>query len=328
MDCPVTIIPCVRTSDLLRKKLDIAEAQQFFWTDSKVVLGWKGYGLLFTCLCSHAVHIELLDNMTTNAFIIALRALIALRGNNRHEFLEAVKEMDQESLRQLGCEFVMNPPSACHMGGAWERQIRTRQTGPQPLTPNPILTMKSSIVLPPPGDFVKEDLYLRKRSRKIEHLANEFWSRNAQVNDIVIVQDDNAPQNEWNLPRSLKCILVKMDKFKVRGSVFVKKASGRPRKSSKLQDHCLKSIQLRDWGTTNAVLAQEWQQAGVSASARKSRLRWGRVGMNSFSCGVPFKAARRSLLHESAEEKGWRRGGGEKRREEGGGGGGRRGGGV
>lgn len=131
----------------------------------------------------------------------------------RREFLEAVKEMDQECLKQLGCEFVMNPPSASHMGGAWERQIRTIRsvltsildqssrtldssslrtylyevmavvnsrpittlllndpTGPQPL----LLTIKSLIILPPPGDFVKQDLYLRERWRRVQYLANEF----------------------------------------------------------------------------------------------------------------------------------------------------------
>ncbi|XP_055056153.1 uncharacterized protein [Misgurnus anguillicaudatus] len=238
----------------------------------------KRYGLLFTCLCSRAVHIELLDDLSTDAFINSLRAFIVLRGNvrqlqsdqgtnfvgARREFLEAVKEMNQECLKQLGCEFVMNPPSASHMGGVWERQIRTIRsvltsildqssrtldssslrtylyevmaiinsrpmtahllndpTGPQPLTPNLLLTMKSSIVLPPPGNFVKEDLYLRKRWRKVQYLANEFWhrwkreyllslqqrqkwqktKRNAKVNDIVILQDDTAPRNEWKLAK-------------------------------------------------------------------------------------------------------------------------------
>ena len=33
-------VVAVRTSDLLRKELDIAFAQEFFWTDSKVVLGY------------------------------------------------------------------------------------------------------------------------------------------------------------------------------------------------------------------------------------------------------------------------------------------------
>ena len=50
--------------------------------------------------------------------------------------------------------------------------------------------------------------------------------------------------------------------FKERGSIVVKKASVRPRKSSKSQDRVLKLIQLRDLGTTSTELAQEWQQAG------------------------------------------------------------------
>ena len=53
----------------------------------------------------------------------------------------------------------------------------------------------------------------------------------------------------------------------------MKKASGRLRKSSKHQDHFLKLIQLRDRGNTSTELAQEWQQAGVSASARTVRQR-------------------------------------------------------
>lgn len=86
----------------------------------------KCYGLLFTCLCSRAVQIELLDDLSTDAFLNSIHAFFALRGNvrqlqsdqgtnfvgARREFLEAVKEMDQECLKQLGCEFVMNPPQS------------------------------------------------------------------------------------------------------------------------------------------------------------------------------------------------------------------------
>ena len=128
--------------------------------------------------------------------------------------------MDQERQRAFGCEFVTNVPLASHMGGVWERQIRTIRsiltvmldkcasrldtttlrtflyetmaiinsrplsvehlndpTSPEPLTPNHILTMKSSIILPPPGQFCKEDLYLCKRWRRVQFLANEFWQR-------------------------------------------------------------------------------------------------------------------------------------------------------
>ncbi|XP_034058377.1 uncharacterized protein LOC117537302 isoform X2 [Gymnodraco acuticeps] len=238
----------------------------------------KRYGLLFTCLCSRAVHIETLDDLTTDAFMNALRTMVAIRGPVRQlrcdqgtnfigakrEFSELLKGMDQERQRAIGCEFVMNVPSASHMGGVWERQIRTIRsiltvmldksasrldtttlrtflyetmaiinsrplsvehlhdlTGPEPLTPNHIITMKSSVILPPPGEFCKEDLYLRKRWRRVQFLANEFWrrwkreyllnlqqrqkwpkaSQNSQVDDIVILRDDNLPRNEWKLAR-------------------------------------------------------------------------------------------------------------------------------
>ena len=92
-------------------------------------------------------------------------------------------------------------------------------TSPQPLTPNQILTMKSKIPLPPPGAFVKEDLYLRKRWRRVQYLLEQFWSRwrkeyvtsiskrqkwlnpkrNIQEDDIVLIVDDNLPRNKWKL---------------------------------------------------------------------------------------------------------------------------------
>ena len=68
------------------------------------------------------------------------------------------------------------------------------------------------------------------------------------------------------------------------------KASGHPRNSSKSQDHLLKLIQLRDRGTPRTALAQEWQQAGVSASARTARQRLLEDGL------VPRRAAKKPLL--------------------------------
>ncbi|KAJ0004820.1 hypothetical protein NQD34_011034 [Periophthalmus magnuspinnatus] len=238
----------------------------------------KRYGLLFTCMCSRAIHIEMLDDLTSDAFINALRCFIAIRGHVRQircdqgtnfvgakgEFLSAMKDLDQEQLNQYGCDFVLNTPSSSHMGGVWERQIRTIRsvltaildqnskrldsaslrtflyevmavvnsrpltvenlndpTSVEPLTPNHILMMKSNIILPPPGEFVSQDLYLRKRWRQVQFLTNEFWTRwkkeyllnlqqrqiwqkdkrNTKVNDIVILQEDNSPRNKWKLAR-------------------------------------------------------------------------------------------------------------------------------
>lgn len=99
----------------------------------------KRYGLLFTCMCSRAIHIEVLDDLSTDAFLNALRCLIAIRGNVRQlqsdqgtnfvgarkEFQELMKGMQKEPVKELGCSFIFNPPASSHMGGVWERQIRT-----------------------------------------------------------------------------------------------------------------------------------------------------------------------------------------------------------
>ena len=43
----------------------------------------KRYGVLFTCLVSHAIHIKMTKSMETDSFILALRRFVARRGNVR-----------------------------------------------------------------------------------------------------------------------------------------------------------------------------------------------------------------------------------------------------
>ncbi len=94
----------------------------------------------------------------------------------------------------------------------------------EPLSPSNLLTMKSKLVLPPPGVFQKADLYSRKRWRRVQHLANEFWKRwrtefllemqrrskwtkpkkNLNPGDIVIIKDDAARRNQWQLARIME----------------------------------------------------------------------------------------------------------------------------
>ena len=82
------------------------------------------------------------------------------------------KSLNDESLRTLLAEteaIVNSRPLTVNMLGDVQSE--------QPICPSNILTMKSKVVLPPPGHFVKADEYNRKRWRRIQHIANEFWVR-------------------------------------------------------------------------------------------------------------------------------------------------------
>ena len=242
----------------------------------------KRYGVLLTCIASPAIHLETANTLDTSSFINAYRRFVSRRGPVRqlrsdrgtnfvgckNELQAALSEMDQERIRsyllEYNCDwlnFQMNVPQASHMGGVWERQIRSvrnvldvlldnhgsqlddeslrtllieaeaivnsRPLAPEssdtlePLTPSLLLTQKSRVLLPPPGKFSSVDLYSRRRWRRVQHLANEFWdrwrkeflqvlqtrqkwikpSRNLRIGDIVLLKEDDAQRNCWRLAR-------------------------------------------------------------------------------------------------------------------------------
>ena len=47
----------------------------------------------------------------------------------------------------------------------------------QPLNPSNMLTMKTKVVMLPPGEFVRPDEFSRRRWRHIQHIAIELWQR-------------------------------------------------------------------------------------------------------------------------------------------------------
>ena len=103
----------------------------------------KRYGLIFTCMASRAVHLEVLVDLTTDCFINGMRNFLAIRGpvqvfysDRGTNFVVADNEL-QKGLDVLSTQelkkfleshhstFSFNVPYVSHMGGAWERFIRT-----------------------------------------------------------------------------------------------------------------------------------------------------------------------------------------------------------
>ena len=102
----------------------------------------KRWGLLITCLYSRAVHIEVLEDMSSDSLIQALRCFMAIRGpvqtivcDNGTNLVGAkndlTKQFDiarpdlRQYLQQNRIVFKFNSPNASHQGGATERLIRS-----------------------------------------------------------------------------------------------------------------------------------------------------------------------------------------------------------
>ncbi|XP_055638129.1 uncharacterized protein LOC129776484 [Toxorhynchites rutilus septentrionalis] len=103
----------------------------------------KRWGVLLTCLTTRGVYIEVASTLTTNSCIMAIKNFIVRRGTPVSFYSdcgtnfvgaskvlrEALREVDRHQLMR---EFVtpttswhFNPPASPHMGGIWERLIRS-----------------------------------------------------------------------------------------------------------------------------------------------------------------------------------------------------------
>ncbi|XP_074026222.1 uncharacterized protein [Leptinotarsa decemlineata] len=94
----------------------------------------KAYICLFVCLATKAIHIELASNLSSDAFLAALRRFVARRGRCSSissdcgtNFIGACSQLKllQEAASSENIEFHFNPPSAPHFGGIWEAGIKS-----------------------------------------------------------------------------------------------------------------------------------------------------------------------------------------------------------
>lgn len=106
----------------------------------------KRWGIIFKCMTTRAVHLDLLDSLDTDAFLMALRRFIARRGRpyeilsdcgtnfqgGSSELQHAFSSMEpnlQKELAKQQVKFIFNPPKSPHFGGVWEREIKSVKDG-------------------------------------------------------------------------------------------------------------------------------------------------------------------------------------------------------
>ncbi|XP_055714894.1 uncharacterized protein LOC129809063 [Phlebotomus papatasi] len=131
------------------------------------------YVTVFVCMITHAIHLELVTDSSTNAFLAAFRRSIARRGrpsdvysDNAKNFVGAQKQLEeirqvlstqtsQEIIAKHAANARVNfhfiPPRSAHFGGMWESSVKSfkrhfyRIVGNTPMTQESMLTVLAEI---------------------------------------------------------------------------------------------------------------------------------------------------------------------------------------
>ncbi|XP_062538392.1 uncharacterized protein LOC134206680 [Armigeres subalbatus] len=194
----------------------------------------KKWIMLVTCLTVRAVHLEVVGSLSTEACKMAIRRFIARRGAPQEiysdqgtNFIGASRELRDQIAsinREISGTFTnadtqwhFNPPATPHMGGAWERLVRSVKTAlrtisserkpdeetfytyltevesiinsrpltyvpleyedTEALTPNHFLLLSSSGVVQPAQLPVDSGVAVRSNWDQIQHLLDLFWTK-------------------------------------------------------------------------------------------------------------------------------------------------------
>lgn len=123
----------------------------------------KGYICVFVCLVTKGIHLEAVENLSTEAFLAALVRFVSRRGlpedmfsdngtnfvGAKHELHELYELFKQQKTEREIFEFCyprqinwrMIPPNAPHMGGLWEAGVKSTKTILKKVCQSAMLTM-------------------------------------------------------------------------------------------------------------------------------------------------------------------------------------------
>ncbi|XP_025262223.1 uncharacterized protein LOC112637218 [Camponotus floridanus] len=214
----------------------------------------KSYISLFVCFTTKAIHLEAVSDLSSASFIAALRRFTGRRGypqriycDNATNFVESKNEIcemydliekEERELNDNFCipnriEWKFIPPASPHMGGLWEAGVKS-SADLQPLTPGHFLIGGPMTALPN-INITELPTNRLDRWQTVQKITQLFWKRwskeyltslqgrikwtreqiNLSINDIVIIQDNNAPPLKWRLGRVIELHKGTDDKVRV-----------------------------------------------------------------------------------------------------------------
>ena len=108
---------------------------------------YKGYFCIFVCMSTKAIHLELVSDLTSAAFIAALKRFVARRGictnihsdcgtnfkgaevtiniETRNAIAQGINEAQKSFFGRNQITWHFNPPAAPHFGGLWEAGVKS-----------------------------------------------------------------------------------------------------------------------------------------------------------------------------------------------------------
>lgn len=122
----------------------------------------KAYIALFICFVTRAIHLELVSDLTTEAFLASFRRFCARRGkpakvfsDNGSNFIGANHELNNlgiflkessstlvESIENTGISWSFIPPRSPHFGGLWEAGVKASKYHLKRIASNALLTFE------------------------------------------------------------------------------------------------------------------------------------------------------------------------------------------
>ncbi|XP_055615019.1 uncharacterized protein LOC129761325 [Toxorhynchites rutilus septentrionalis] len=211
----------------------------------------KRWVCLFTCLTIRAVHLEVCHSLSTNSCVMAFRRFVARRGaplevysDNGTNFVGASRQLSDELLIRIrkineNCastftnahtKWYFNVPAAPHMGGPWERMVRSVEVAMKAITESSrhpsdevLETILTNGIKQPVTSPVDGTGALRDSWKLAQHMVDGFWRRwiheylpmltrrtkwfervkPLEPGDVVIVVDENT-RNRWERGRILE----------------------------------------------------------------------------------------------------------------------------
>ncbi|XP_054278870.1 uncharacterized protein LOC128997273 [Macrosteles quadrilineatus] len=191
----------------------------------------KVYKCIFVCFATKAVHVEVVTDLSSDAFIAALTRFVSRRGlcsdlysdcatnfvGADNALRKLVKSPNQTQIQvfasQNGIKFHFNPPAAPHQGGLWESAIKGIKYHLRRVIGAPLAAVPEADLSDAPQNRLKHWHLVQSLSQSIwkrwhlEYLhtlqQREKWhypTKNLKVGDLVLIHQPTPPLT-WPLAR-------------------------------------------------------------------------------------------------------------------------------